>query len=1032
MKKLVSIVLLCAMLVSCFAGCGMQKGAIDLNVYAGDANVSNTAYTDPGFTTSIDTSGDPYHPTNNPTGTYSVYSGTKDKDWYDPDNLQTEYVLETADQLMGFFDLLNGAVNSTVVLQGFGATSNGTTTAITQVAQNPFAVYEKENGVIKADANGNPVIASQITVKLARHMIINQLDAGLTSVDSLDDFQTSYATTQIAGNGTRFFSGIFDGNGKIISGLYQKPTSNNRSLFGPLYGGTIKNLTIIDSLWDCNGKASAALSIWSYGDCTISNVYSEFYMIGGPTSDAGQSGFVGEVKSGSLTIENCVNATTIASATKAFVAGFVGRTVLQSYTPTGGTKISAPAITAITINNCLNAGNINTASGTAAGFVGLCNAGSLTITNCNNTGNVVTTQTDNRADFSYDDRYIAAFVGCFNNTGDTGILSMSGCVNSGNISGEGYTAALLGGGSAKTISMTDCSSSGNVTYTGGQSGGLMGNVNGTITLTNCSASGTISIPENATMRPANNLIGGLIGQVDGSKALTLKNCTFSGTVKGNRCTAGLVGAAHSTGTLTVDSCTVSGTVLGEMNAEKNLSVGGLIGNLRSNKTTIKNSTFSGTLNVDFQTVPSGTAAKNGPCAAGAIVGGFSDYTSAGKLLMMLGNTVSGSMKVTNSDADTTYGHYAGIFLGYSNGLSRVEYIGNNTISETFSIDTNSNVEIYKGGAIGGDMIQVEGYQISAKNTANNTYNLRFVASTRGEYDALGFVVGVKYTDGEGNVHEKLRTAYASTLYTSIYGGDDKDGNPIEYAASDYNQKYLYTLEIRNVPAAYVEADTQTFGITLLPFGVNKETVESETTVTNFPGVPATYGTLPTAKAEEDLALENVGSYTTLNALYGKDAALVAAPSLTIGKDDYKNNLYFGIDSANGGTDYCVYPSTNEPYTASTVKNVSFMTYTVTGIEEGTYDLVLKLRVKNDSARRVIMYLNDGQDAYLVGYATEDVKGFSTTEAENSYYVKVGTFTFGEGDTITFKIDSSWGSAMHLRGMYLMTEADFTEAPAAEE
>ena len=44
MKKLVTIALLAAMLLSCFAGCAMQKGEIDVEAYAGEAGAQNVEF----------------------------------------------------------------------------------------------------------------------------------------------------------------------------------------------------------------------------------------------------------------------------------------------------------------------------------------------------------------------------------------------------------------------------------------------------------------------------------------------------------------------------------------------------------------------------------------------------------------------------------------------------------------------------------------------------------------------------------------------------------------------------------------------------------------------------------------------------------------------------------------------------------------------------------------------------------------------------------------------------------------------------
>ena len=87
MKKLVTIALLCAMLLSCFASCAMQKGEIDVEAYAGEVSAQNVAENT--FRTELSEDAD-------------VWDGkASDRSWYDNDPTAKEFYIYTAAQLRG-------------------------------------------------------------------------------------------------------------------------------------------------------------------------------------------------------------------------------------------------------------------------------------------------------------------------------------------------------------------------------------------------------------------------------------------------------------------------------------------------------------------------------------------------------------------------------------------------------------------------------------------------------------------------------------------------------------------------------------------------------------------------------------------------------------------------------------------------------------------------------------------------------------------------------------------------------------------
>lgn len=107
------------------------------------------------------------------------------------------------------------------------------------------------------------------------------------------------------------FSGIFDGNGHTISGLVVIVSSTDNcddmlGLFGQVYGGTVKNLGIIDSYFETHSyAANYAGVISSYlWDGTIENCYSKSTIVS-KTNGSYLGGICGSTQDS--VIKNCYN-----------------------------------------------------------------------------------------------------------------------------------------------------------------------------------------------------------------------------------------------------------------------------------------------------------------------------------------------------------------------------------------------------------------------------------------------------------------------------------------------------------------------------------------------------------------------------------------------------------------------------------------------------------------------------------------------------------------------------------------------------
>lgn len=240
------------------------------------------------------------------------YNGTPDTGWYDEDN--SEYFLVDAEELYGFAKLVNE-----------GHTFEGK------------------------------------TVRLGADIIVNNGDA------SKWDGNTSglYSWTPIGSGTTKCFSGIFDGEGHYISGLYN-PGKNDNGLFGFTTNATIQNLAVINSYFGTtayNGQFLSGAVARALGS-TLKNLYSDAVLV----SEQGNwytGGIAACVKTGK--VDNCVFAgvikTTGTGKTNRYTGGITGG-------PDGG-GFSAE------ITNCLFVGHIKTDESGVGGIAGMLGPGSV-------------------------------------------------------------------------------------------------------------------------------------------------------------------------------------------------------------------------------------------------------------------------------------------------------------------------------------------------------------------------------------------------------------------------------------------------------------------------------------------------------------------------------------------------------------------------------------------------------------------------------------------------------------------------------
>lgn len=187
-----------------------------------------------------------------------TWDGTADISWYDPSNPQTEYDISTAEQLAGLAALVSG---------------DTTFDGVTFTLINDINLFCEDTS---ATADGDPVSFRPI---------------GDHSKD-----------------GT--FEGVFDGNGKTISNLYQNGWDlgydwdhyGSYGLFGNVNNATVKNLTLSGGESYIEGGDTSFVAGSATGTCVFENITIEDSI--SATYNNGNGGIIGWSGAGNYTFKN--------------------------------------------------------------------------------------------------------------------------------------------------------------------------------------------------------------------------------------------------------------------------------------------------------------------------------------------------------------------------------------------------------------------------------------------------------------------------------------------------------------------------------------------------------------------------------------------------------------------------------------------------------------------------------------------------------------------------------------------------------
>lgn len=364
--------------------------------------------------------------------------------------------------------------------------------------------------------------------------LMNDLDfkneASYESKESAEynDYYTNTTTWVRIGNSTtKYFSGIFNGDGNTITNLYINAAVVNQGLFGYSKGGKFTNINLKDVNITCTKYQVG--SLLGYGmNVNISNCKTS-----GNINTTGQisnynrtGGIVGLIGTTGGTITNCINEATIEG----------------SYHRKGGIvgQIHKGSIT-----NCVNKGNIISKGAHVGGIAGSTGQQS----NVNYT--VITTNCKNYAKIE-GQCYIGGVIGMINQSS-----IVKNCINynTGSVNATGYNSTKYyeseAGGIVGMIlyngenKVENCSNYANISGTYSGVGGVIGtSMKGKII--NCKNEGAIT----GNMYGTGGILG-RTGYYNSTRKIYAKsvvqNCINKGTVNSTRSTVGGISGSSNRG-----------------------------------------------------------------------------------------------------------------------------------------------------------------------------------------------------------------------------------------------------------------------------------------------------------------------------------------------------------------------------------------------------------------------------------------------------------------------------------------------------
>lgn len=416
------------------------------------------------------------------------------------------------------------------------------------------------------------------------------------------------------------FSGIFDGDGHTISGLYCDEQTSLAGLFGACRNATLRNLSLT-AAYVIGGTNAGLLSgaLYATGQllvdhCTVQGT------INAQTSVGGLAGYGEAIGTGKLTINASSFSGNISG--KDTVGGILGKTgvgsgsvVLSSNTTEGNLTASqtvggilgmlageadqiltcrnrcsiygetniggivgllSPSVGVSTVSDCLN-GGVLLAQNSVGGIVGAIQAsgmGSSTeMLSCRNVGEV------------YGNTAVGGIIGSCSIAGEENSINVQNNKNSATVGGSSRVGGIVGDAPVKTglLSIGSCENYGTITAADCYAGGIIGygEVAARLDLYRASV--------RAAVTAENSYAGGIAGSLSASPgSILLELSAVGGTVKASAGIAGgIIGSLSSSGaasTAEIRNC-MSGSILTATE-----SAGGIAGQLSTDNAQVSIST----------------------------------------------------------------------------------------------------------------------------------------------------------------------------------------------------------------------------------------------------------------------------------------------------------------------------------------------------------------------------------------------------------------------------------------------------------
>ncbi len=497
--------------------------------------------------------------------------------------------------------------------------------------------------------------------------------ANWTSIGSRNDSQ----------NSRNPFQGVFDGDGRTISGLTITDGSY-LGLFGYVSNGAVLREVHLSVVNISSSSSNYIGGLAGLVDAASGSVVIESCSASGTVSEGSGSGtkyvggLVGFVNAGisgsAITIRDCYSGSDVSGSYS--VGGLVGSVDAGS------------SSSVITIQGCSASGEVS-GSRRAGGLVGHVNASSgsgITILDCCERGAVC----------SYLSCDVGGLVGyAYASSGSD--ITIQGCSARGSVSGYENVGGLVGyaytSGSESSVIVRDCSASSEVDgprTVGGLVGLADAETSGSVvTIQNCSSSGKVSRGQHE----GGGLIGKVYARTSGS-VITIQDCFSTGEVTGSGSGGliGLVESGNSGAVVTIQNCFSTGDV------SDSYSVSGFVHSVSVGSSgsvvTIQNCYSSGTVSSSLENAAglvtyvsvgsSGSTVSILDCYASGPVSGL---ISRGTYSGLVGSVhVDGSGSVVTiarsvSLAPSVTGNITGRIVGSSDGS------GTLTLANTYALST---------------------------------------------------------------------------------------------------------------------------------------------------------------------------------------------------------------------------------------------------------------------------------------------------------------------------------------------------------